>query len=1053
MAPDNDDTARSDYTEKDGLTDSADEYEAPTDETEGVGRPSRRSFLGGVAASAIATAGFAGSASATPTYHGISFDRTVNAVDDLGMDDTGSEPIDGALDSALESGTLVEFPLGDYLVTQHHGIEGLDRVGIRGTGSGPRDVRLFPPQDGHTRVLDTGSGAGAILVENVSFDELDDQTSQLSMLLRTSGGSAIKDVEFLGRTPDDSKSTFTLTATVDDPDGVTLVENFTIGADGKAVPVTYPDGVQCLRVSPAHQGELIIRNPDIRYRNSNATRLSGGSGVFIIEGGQFINNQNTSVRFSAGDHPSKVSSARDCYILADGSRNSADAIRLDSGSSIDSGSVFENIEVEWTKDSGRAVISAPSWANHGAATFRGLTVRNEGSNTSTVFAEDVGSGDTALEFENCVFTGSGGDFVAQNRPGSEVRDSCVDMPNASVSGFETTNISSGCSTDQPGSSSNEGPSPSINVTNRDGLTVELSGADSTDPDGDITGYSWDVDGSSYTGQTVSHTFESAGSHPVSLTVEDDDGATATTSTEVSAGLPNSLSIQGTGVATNYVVEVSGSLAGVNDTIEDWDDVSGSSADGWVTDTGDVDEFTFDGELTAIEFREGEAEVFVDGEQIDPSNVGNEGPTPEVTVAERDGLTLDLSAAQSTDPDGTVAAYRWDVADQSYTGETVTHTFESSGSHPVSLTVEDDDGATASTTTNVVAGYEHSLWVQGTGVATNYVVEVSGSLAGVNDTIEDWDDLTQNAVDGWVTDTEDVDEFTFEGEVTRLEFIEGETEVFVDGEQVTPGQFSNEGPTATIDLADRAGLTVELSGADSSDPDGDIIAYSWDVDGTDYAGQRVSHTFGSGGTYPVSLTVEDDWGATATASTEVTVEETETEPNTLRMQGTGVATDYVVEVSGTLSVLEDSAEEWDEVGESHVDGWVTDTEDVDEFSFGGEITRLEFREGEGDVYVNGEPYDGGSEGDDGNDDSGPVDMSIRGTGEATHYEFEVDGTLKPVSDTIEEWDEVSDSGASGWVTDPEDVDEFTLDGEVTSFSTEGGDVVLTIDGEEVDPSSI
>lgn len=45
------------------------------------------------------------------------FDWTMYAVDDRGMDPTGEEPIDRALDEVYGDGTLVVLPAGKYLST------------------------------------------------------------------------------------------------------------------------------------------------------------------------------------------------------------------------------------------------------------------------------------------------------------------------------------------------------------------------------------------------------------------------------------------------------------------------------------------------------------------------------------------------------------------------------------------------------------------------------------------------------------------------------------------------------------------------------------------------------------------------------------------------------------------------------------------------------------------------------------------------------------------------------------------------------------------------
>jgi len=78
-----------------------------------------------------------------------------------------------------------------------------------------------------------------------------------------------------------------------------------------------------------------------------------------------------------------------------------------------------------------------------------------------------------------------------------------------------------------------------------------------------------------------------------------------------------LRVQGSGVTTNYEITVDGDIQGANDSLEPWDDVSGATATGYVTATADEDRFNFTGNLTDVTFHEGEATVYVDGEQIDP----------------------------------------------------------------------------------------------------------------------------------------------------------------------------------------------------------------------------------------------------------------------------------------------------------------------------------------------------------------------------------------------------------------------------------------------------
>lgn len=60
----------------------------------------------------------------------------------------------------------------------------------------------------------------------------------------------------------------------------------------------------------------------------------------------------------------------------------------------------------------------------------------------------------------------------------------------------------------------------------------------------------------------------------------------------------------------------------------------------------------------------------------------------------------------------------------------------------------------------------------------------------------------------------------------------------------------------------APLTVQFSGADSTDPDGTIISYAWDFgDGNTSAGVNPTHTYVNVGLFQAHLTVTDDGGGT------------------------------------------------------------------------------------------------------------------------------------------------------------------------------------------------
>ena len=240
------------------------------------------------------------------------------------------------------------------------------------------------------------------------------------------------------------------------------------------------------------------------------------------------------------------------------------------------------------------------------------------------------------------------------------------------------------------------------------LTVDVDGGGSADSDGTIASYEWNFgDSTTGSGVTATHTYATAGTYTVSLTVTDDGGATAVTSKAVTiqAPPPNVPPTAAfTTAITNLDIETDAATSTDSDgTIASyaWDFGDDTTATGVSATHSYAAEGTYTVTLTVTD-DDGGTGISTQSVTVSAEPPPNLPPTAAFT-ATTDFLSADFDATGTTDPDGTIVGYEWDFGDTqtSTTGPTVNHGYSSAGTYTVSLTVTDDDGAENTTTTDMV----------------------------------------------------------------------------------------------------------------------------------------------------------------------------------------------------------------------------------------------------------------------------------------------------------------------------------------------------------------
>ena len=115
-----------------------------------------------------------------------------------------------------------------------------------------------------------------------------------------------------------------------------------------------------------------------------------------------------------------------------------------------------------------------------------------------------------------------------------------------------------------------------------------------------------------------------------------------------------------------------------------------------------------------------------------------------------------------------------------------------------------------------------------------------------------------------------------GDIAGTGYLNGVPHGFLltNGVAPVPPPAQNQQPVAVASADTHAGkapLVVTFDSSGSTDPDGNIVEYSWDfMDGNSSTDQNPVHVFTAPGSYLVTLTVTDDQGMKGTSAIDITV---------------------------------------------------------------------------------------------------------------------------------------------------------------------------------------
>jgi len=447
--------------------------------------------------------------------------------------------------------------------------------------------------------------------------------------------------------------------------------------------------------------------------------------------------------------------------------------------------------------------------------------------------------------------------------------------------------------------------------------ASFDASESFDDDGTIVQYDWDMDNDGTFeiidgGPTPSHDFGEYGTFTVGVRVTDDDGLTDDTTIDVTLTNPDP---DPNPDLVPPVADLSPDPAtgDAPDLAVTWDATGSTDSDGtieqydWDMDNDGTYEITDGGPTQAVTYPTGG--IYTVGVQVTDNDGLTDAATADVDVnnppvadlaasiagGSGSGRTVSFpvggievlwDATASSDSDGTIVTYDWDMDNDGIfelldSTATQTVTTAAYDTYTVGVRVTDDDGAQDQTTADIT--------LEGTPPTADLTGTAGSAAFGV-----EWDASGSTDLDGYIAQYEwDVDNdgtYDHTGLVPTYDYDYGSWGEKTCTVRVTDDDGMSDTATASYTLlappnadldgsfmlaADQQSWDITWDATGSSDPDGTIVQYDWDLDNdgiyeTAAAGDTQVQNVPDYGVYTVGVLVTDNDGLTDSTTATVSI---------------------------------------------------------------------------------------------------------------------------------------------------------------------------------------